>query len=42
MQTQTRDRPLWRSRWWMPLFSLGLGAALFAAYAIGGDTARAR
>ena len=24
------------SRWWMPLFSLGLGAIMFAAFAIGG------
>ena len=38
MQTHTRDRPFWRSRWWMPLFSLGLGVLLFTAFAIGGDT----
>ena len=25
------------SRWWMPLFSLGLGAIMFAAFAIGGS-----
>ena len=25
MQTATRNKPFWRSRWWMPLFSLGLG-----------------
>jgi len=31
-------RPFWRSRWWMPLFSLGLGAFVFAAFAIGGRT----
>jgi hypothetical protein len=31
------NRPFWRSRWWMPLFALALGAAFFAAYAIGGD-----
>ena len=38
MQMATRDRPFWRSRWWMPLFSLGLGALVFAAFAIGGNT----
>jgi hypothetical protein len=38
MQTASRDKPFWRSRWWMPLFSLALGAAIFAAFAIGGDT----
>ena len=38
MQTATRSKPFWRSRWWMPLFSLALGAAMFAAFAIGGDT----
>ena len=32
-------RPFWRSRWWMPLFALLLGALIFAALAIGGDTA---
>jgi hypothetical protein len=37
MQTASRDKPFWRSRWWMPLFSLALGAAMFAAFAIGGD-----
>src|SRR5215212_6080006 len=31
-------RPFWRSRWWMPLFSLGVGAFVFAAFAIGGRT----
>jgi len=30
-------RPFWRSRWWMPLFSLALGAAMFTAFAIGDD-----
>jgi hypothetical protein len=39
METTTmRDKPFWRSRWWMPLFSLALGAVLFGAYAIGGDS----
>jgi hypothetical protein len=38
MQTASRDKPFWRSRWWMPLFSLALGAAIFAPFAIGGDT----
>jgi hypothetical protein len=28
----------WRSRWWMPSFSLFLGALMFGAFAIGGDT----
>ena len=38
MQTaMKRDKPFWRSRWWMPAFSLGLGAAIFVAFAIGGD-----
>ena len=38
MQTaMRRDRPFWRSRWWMPAFSLAMGAAIFAAFAIGGD-----
>ena len=36
MQTRT-SRPIWRSRWWMPLFSLALGAAMFVAFAIGDD-----
>ena len=34
----TTDR-LTRSRWWMPAVTLVLGAVLFAAFAIGGDTA---
>jgi hypothetical protein len=37
MQMGSGSRPWWRSRWWIPLFSLGLGAAMFAAFAIGGD-----
>ena len=37
METAMRDKPFWRSRWWLPLFSLALGGAMFAAYAIGGD-----
>jgi hypothetical protein len=37
METAMRDRPFWRSRWWMPLFSLALGGTMFAAFAIGGD-----
>ncbi|HET8820566.1 MAG TPA: hypothetical protein VFM57_03395 [Thermoleophilaceae bacterium] len=32
-------RPWWRSRWWMPGISLALGVAVFAAFAIGGNTA---
>jgi hypothetical protein len=27
----------WRSRWWAPLYSLALGALVFAAFAIGGN-----
>jgi hypothetical protein len=34
-----RPRPRWRSRWWMPLLALGLGGLVFAAMAVGGDTA---
>jgi hypothetical protein len=37
MQTETHNRPFWRSRWWMPLFALALGVAIFAAYAIGDE-----
>jgi hypothetical protein len=37
METTMRDKPFWRSRWWMPLFSLGLGGVMFGAYAIGGE-----
>jgi hypothetical protein len=38
METTMREkRPYWRSRWWMPLFALALGGAMFAAFAIGGD-----
>ncbi|HKP19990.1 MAG TPA: hypothetical protein VJT68_00625 [Thermoleophilaceae bacterium] len=29
----------WRNRWWAPLYSLGLGAVVFAAFAIGGNAA---
>ena len=36
MQT-SRRRPWWRSRWWMPLFSLAVGCVVFAAMAIGGN-----
>ncbi len=28
-----------RSRWWTPLYSLGLGAIVFAAFALGGNAA---
>jgi sterol desaturase/sphingolipid hydroxylase (fatty acid hydroxylase superfamily) len=37
MTHPTRRRPWWRSRWWMPLFSLLLGGLVFAAMAIGGS-----
>jgi hypothetical protein len=36
MQTDLH-KPFWRSRWWMPGFSLGLGLLVFGAFAIGGD-----
>ena len=36
MQT-TRRRPWWRSRWWMPLLAILLGAVVFSAMAIGGN-----
>ena len=35
MATQT----WWRSRWWAPLYSLGLGAIVFAAFALGDNVA---
>ena len=38
MQTHLH-RPFWRSRWWMPAFSLGLGLIVFGAFAIGGNVA---
>jgi hypothetical protein len=31
-------RPFWRSRWWMPSFSLFLGLVVLAAFAVGGHT----
>jgi hypothetical protein len=34
---QKPSRTFWRSRWWMPSFSLFLGALVFAALAIGGN-----
>jgi hypothetical protein len=41
MQTASRssrdNRPWWRSRWWMPAFSLFLGALALAAMWIGGE-----
>jgi hypothetical protein len=37
MSTTSRD--LTRRRWWLPAVSLGLGAVMLAAFAIGGDTA---
>jgi hypothetical protein len=30
-------KSFWRSRWWMPAFSLGLGLVVVAAFAIGGN-----
>ena len=33
----TSDR-IFRSRWWLPAVSLALGAIMFAAFAIGGNT----
>jgi hypothetical protein len=38
MQTQLH-RPFWRSRWWMPAYSLALGVIAFAAFTIGGHVA---
>ena len=32
---QTRE--FWRNRWWMPGFSLFLGALMFGAFALGGE-----
>jgi hypothetical protein len=38
MPTATSDRrPFYRSRWWMPLFSVSIGLVFLAAFAIGGD-----
>jgi hypothetical protein len=37
MQAASSSRPWWRSRWWMPAFSLFLGALMFGAFAIGGN-----
>jgi hypothetical protein len=38
MRTEASSQDMWwRSRWWMPLFSLVLGAVVFAAFAIGGN-----
>ena len=41
METTMHDKqgqtPFWRSRWWMPLFSLFLGALMFSAFAVGDD-----
>ena len=34
---QTAMNSWWRSRWWAPLYSVGLGAIVFAAFAIGGN-----
>ena len=39
MQTATAMSSWWRSRWWAPLYSLALGAIVFAAFAIGGNAA---
>jgi hypothetical protein len=30
-------RPFWRSRWWMPLFSLALGVLILVAFWLGGS-----
>jgi hypothetical protein len=37
MQMDAHKR-IWHSRWWMPGFSLALGGAVFAAFAIGDNT----
>ncbi|HEY7002781.1 MAG TPA: hypothetical protein VH281_00750 [Gaiellaceae bacterium] len=31
------SRPWWRSRWWIPAFSLFLGACILVAFWVGGD-----
>ena len=36
---QTAMSNPFRSRWWAPLYSLGLGAIVFAAFAVGGNVA---
>ena len=36
MQTAT-SRPFYRSRWWMPLFSVFLGLLILGAFALGGN-----
>ena len=38
-RVHSAGRPFWRSRWWMPGFSLFLGAAVLAAFWIGGNLA---
>ena len=38
MPTATNNRrPFYRSRWWLPLFSVSMGLVFLAAYTIGGD-----
>ena len=34
---ESRGRPYWRSRWWMPGCSLFLGTLMFGAWTIGGS-----
>jgi hypothetical protein len=34
--TRRARRPFWRSRWWLPLFSLGLGVLILVACLVGG------
>jgi hypothetical protein len=36
MPTAT-SKPFYRSRWWIPLFSVSLGLIMLAAFTIGGD-----
>jgi hypothetical protein len=33
-------REIWRSRWYMPVFCLFLGALMFGAFALGDNPAR--
>jgi hypothetical protein len=35
--TNANARPPWRSRWWLPVWSAGLGVAMLIAAALGGD-----
>jgi hypothetical protein len=36
-QTTPSRQPYWRSRWWMPSFSMFLGVLILAAFWAGGE-----